>query len=225
MKNFIRNGRLVVALAASALLLVPSPGTTQAALHAYGAEHGYVLYARAAATSAAGTASARPYFIGYGPIKNAYKEGFPNTSIRCLDAELTSAYNPDQNGDYVQIWECNGDANQNWTFVDLGNGWYKILNGYGNHSALVAENDKIDNPSSNGDTVWMWNYIGTCEQQWKPETVRGSPGSNDYLAKIVNKCAGKVLDAEDDPFNNPLKNGDRVQLWSYGGGYNQKWHG
>lgn len=229
MKYVVRHSRLVVALAATALLMVSSMGTAQAASRGYGGEHSDTHYAPGPAASATGTASGGTdfHYIGYGPIKNHYGETAPGNSTRCLDAQnLTPPNTPNYDYDYVQIWSCNGKVNQNWTFSYKGNGWYAILNEYGNHLALTAENDQYDNPGSNGDAVWMWHYFGGCEQLWQPVTVEGEPGSSDYLAKIVNKCYGKVLDAElHPPIAYPSQNGDYVQLWDYHDGTNQMWHG
>src|SRR5262249_4762498 len=48
---------------------------------------------------------------------------------RCLDAETTSTHNPNQNGDVVQIWHCNGNTNQEWALVptQAGSGFYNVV--------------------------------------------------------------------------------------------------
>src|SRR5580658_4751520 len=96
--------------------------------------------------------------LGSGPyiIQNGY-------AGLCLDAEADAHGNPDDDGDSVQLWICNGHSNQNWDATnDNGN---TIANGTGG-LCLDAEADAHGNPADDGDKVQLWSCNGQSNQNW-----------------------------------------------------------
>jgi Ricin-type beta-trefoil lectin domain-like len=98
---------------------------------------------------------------GVGTITNS-------ASGKCLDAEtFDNNHEPGIDGDKVQLYSCNGSANQQWLVGRPGLPGSILNNGTPlDPHALDAENDPLHNPGQNGDKVQMWHYRGTSNQQW-----------------------------------------------------------
>ncbi|MFD9484946.1 non-reducing end alpha-L-arabinofuranosidase family hydrolase [Streptomyces sp. NPDC059991] len=125
---------------------------------------------------------------GTGEIKGA-------TSGRCIDINgFTTA-----NGTQAQLWDCNGQTNQRWTYTSG-----KQLMVYGN-KCLDAKG------TSNGTAVVIWDCNGGAGQQWNINT-------NGTIAGVQS---GLCLDA----VGAATANGTRIQLYSCWTGGNQKWTG
>ncbi|MFI7040492.1 lectin [Microbispora rosea] len=116
-------------------------------------------------------------------------------SGRCLDVTGVSQ----NNGTQVQIWDCNGQANQQWTTTSAGE-----LRVYGNKCLDVNGGSTAD-----GSSVIIWDCNGQSNQQWR----LNSDGS--ITAVGANKC----LDAP----NYSTANGVKLQIWSCNGQANQRW--
>ncbi|WP_250214305.1 lectin [Acrocarpospora catenulata] len=126
----------------------------------------------------------------------------PGTSVlrgvgsnRCLDVTGVSQ----NNGTQVQIWDCNGQNNQQWT--STGSGELRV---YGNKCLDVNGAATAD-----GTAVIIWDCNGQNNQKWR----FNSDGS--ITAVGANKCL--------DVSGNGTANGTKVQIWSCHGGSNQKW--
>ncbi|AWS43450.1 ricin-type beta-trefoil lectin domain protein [Streptosporangium sp. 'caverna'] len=117
------------------------------------------------------------------------------SSGRCLDVANASQ----ANGAQVQIWDCNGQANQQWTSTGAGE-----LRVYGNKCLDVNSQGTAD-----GTQVGIWDCNGQGNQKWR----LNSDGS------ITALGAGKCLDAP----NYSTANGVKLQIWSCSGGVNQRW--
>ncbi|MBB6476521.1 ricin-type beta-trefoil lectin domain protein [Sphaerisporangium rubeum] len=116
-------------------------------------------------------------------------------SNRCLDVANVSQ----TNGTQVQIWDCNGQTNQQWTSTAATE-----LRVYGNKCLDVASAATAD-----GSKVQIWDCNGQNNQKWR----FNSDGS--ITAVGANKC----LDAP----NYSTANGVKLQIWSCNGGTNQRW--
>ncbi|WP_169950876.1 arabinofuranosidase catalytic domain-containing protein [Microbispora sp. H11081] len=116
-------------------------------------------------------------------------------SGRCLDVNGASQ----ANGAQVLIWDCNGQANQQWTTTSASE-----LRVYGNKCLDVYGGGTAD-----GTAVIIWDCNGQNNQKWR----LNSDGS--ITAVGANKCL--------DVSNNGTANGSRVHIWSCHGGTNQKW--
>jgi hypothetical protein len=94
-------------------------------------------------------------------------------SGKCLDAENDSRDNPDNNGDKVQLWTCNGGSNQLWIIGSDGPSPYLPLENvyaleHGHLNVLDARNAGGWNPNINGDPVQIYSDQTTPNQWWYP---------------------------------------------------------
>ncbi|MEO3862626.1 lectin [Acrocarpospora sp. B8E8] len=116
-------------------------------------------------------------------------------SGRCLDVTGVSQ----ANGALAQIWDCNGQANQQWTSTSASE-----LRVYGNKCLDVSGGGTAD-----GASVIIWDCNGQNNQKWR----FNADGS------ITAVGAGKCLDVS----GAGTANGSRVQIWTCHGGTNQRW--
>jgi hypothetical protein len=107
-------------------------------------------------------------------------------SGRCLDVPNSSP----TNGTQVQLWDCQGEDNQQWTLTDAGQ-----LRGYGS-KCLDAEG----NGSSPGTRAIIWDCHGGANQRWNVNTD----------GTITAAQSGLCLDAD----SAGTANGTRVILWT-----------
>jgi non-reducing end alpha-L-arabinofuranosidase len=134
---------------------------------------------------------------GYAPASSGGATG-PITaggnSAKCVDDNGLSF----ANGTKIQMWACNGGANQAWTVESDG-----TLQVFGKCMDITGANN------SNGTLIELWQCNGGANQQWQPEN-----------GQLVNPASGKCLD---DP-NSNTANGTQLELWTCNGGANQQWH-
>ncbi|WP_307848561.1 endo-1,4-beta-xylanase [Microbispora oryzae] len=123
---------------------------------------------------------------GNGAIKSA-------ASGRCLDVPNAST----TDGTQVQIWDCNGQSNQTWTYTSA-----QELRVYGNKCLDAAG-------TGNGVKVQIYSCWGGDNQKWR----LNSDGT------IVGVQSGLCLDAA----GQGTANGTQIQIYSCWGGNNQKW--
>ncbi|NKZ06681.1 lectin [Actinomadura latina] len=116
-------------------------------------------------------------------------------SGRCLDVTGASQ----ANGTRVEIWDCHGQSNQQWTSTAAGE-----LRVYGNKCLDVNNNGTAD-----GTSVIIWDCNGQNNQKWR----LNSDGS--ITAVGANKCL--------DVSGNSTANGAYVQIWTCNGASNQRW--
>ncbi|WP_440555181.1 non-reducing end alpha-L-arabinofuranosidase family hydrolase [Streptomyces sp. SCPE 10] len=117
-------------------------------------------------------------------------------SGRCLDLPNSTT----TDGTYLQIWDCSGQSNQQWTLTD------------GNQLTVLGKCLDVPNHATTAGTqLEIWSCNGGTNQQWRVN----SDGS------VVATESGLCLDAKD----NGTANGTRVQLWTCTGSSNQKWSG
>ncbi|MBC9713162.1 endo-1,4-beta-xylanase [Streptomyces sp. TRM66268-LWL] len=114
-------------------------------------------------------------------------------SGRCVDVPNSST----TDGTQVQLWDCNGQTNQQWTTTASGE-----LRVYGNKCLDAAG-------TANGSRVQIYSCWGGDNQKWR----LNSDGS------IVGVQSGRCLDA----VGAGTANGTGIQLYTCSGGSNQKW--
>jgi hypothetical protein len=117
-------------------------------------------------------------------------------SGRCVDVTGVSQ----TLGTAVQLWDCNGQANQLWHQTAAGE-----LRVYSDTRCLDANNQG----TANGTTVVIWSCNGQANQQWR----LNADGS------ITGVQSGRCLDAA----NAGTGNGTALQLWDCSGQPNQRW--
>jgi endoglucanase len=138
------------------------------------------------------------YSIGSGtsgPPASGGQEIVGTASGRCIDVPNAST----TNGTQVQLWDCNGNSNQRWTYTSS-----KQLMVYGNKCL-----DANGNGTTNGTTVIIWDCNGQTNQQW-------NVNSNGSISGVQS---GLCLDA----VGAGTANGTKLQLYSCWGGSNQQW--
>ncbi len=114
-------------------------------------------------------------------------------SAKCVDANGQSS----ADGTKIQMWDCNGGPNQQWTVASNG-----TIQVYGKCLDITGAN------YANGTGIELWTCNGGANQQW-----HASSGT------LVNPASGKCLD---DP-NSNTNNGTQLGLWTCNGGSNQQW--
>ncbi|KOV87761.1 1,4-beta-xylanase [Streptomyces sp. NRRL WC-3618] len=114
-------------------------------------------------------------------------------SGRCLDINGFTTVN----GTQAQIWDCNGQTNQRWTYTSA-----KELKIYGN-KCLDAKG------TANSSPVIIWDCNGGTNQQWNITTDGGIAG---VQSKLCLDAVGAAT-----------TNGTKIQLYSCWSGSNQKW--
>ncbi|MFC4133604.1 non-reducing end alpha-L-arabinofuranosidase family hydrolase [Hamadaea flava] len=114
-------------------------------------------------------------------------------SGRCLDVPNASQ----TNGTRVQLYDCNGQANQKWTYTAS-----KQLTVYGNKCL-----DANGAATANGTAIIIWDCNGGSNQQW-------NVNSNGTISGVQS---GRCLDVWG------TGNGQQVQLYDCHGQANQQW--
>jgi hypothetical protein len=117
-------------------------------------------------------------------------------SGRCVDVPGASQ----TSGTQVELWDCNGGANQQWTATAAGE-----LRVYGNDCL-----DASGQGTSPGTKVDISTCTGGSNQKW---TV-GADGT------ITGAQSGLCLDAT----GAGTANGTLIELWTCNGGGNQRWN-
>ena len=116
-------------------------------------------------------------------------------SGRCLDVPNATT----TNGTQVQLWDCNNQTQQSWTYTSA-----KQLQVYGS-KCLDANN----RGTTNGTTVIIWDCNGQPNQQWNVNANGTITGVQSGLCVDANGAA--------------TANGTKIILWSCNGGSNQQW--
>ncbi len=116
-------------------------------------------------------------------------------SGRCVDVPNQSQ----TNGTQVELWDCNGGSNQQWTSTAAGE--LRVYGGF----CLDAANQG----TGTGTKVDIYTCNGGANQKW---TVNAD-------GTITGDQSGLCLDAT----GNATANGTLLELWTCNGGGNQKW--
>jgi hypothetical protein len=115
------------------------------------------------------------------------------SGAKCVDDNGQSS----ADGAKIQIWDCNGGANQAWTVES--NGTVQVL---GKCMDITGAS------TANGALIELWTCNGGANQQWHAQN-----------GQLVNPASGKCLD---DP-GPSTANGAQLDLWACNGGTNQQW--
>ncbi|WUH89552.1 ricin-type beta-trefoil lectin domain protein [Streptomyces sp. NBC_00433] len=118
---------------------------------------------------------------------------------KCLDVPNSST----TAGTQLQIWDCNGQANQSWTRTSSGQ-----LTVFSGGSQLCL--DAYNNQTTAGTKVVTWSCNGGANQQW-------SVNSN---GTVTSTQSGLCLDVT----GASTANGALAELWTCNGGSNQQWN-
>ncbi|AUG81886.1 alpha-L-arabinofuranosidase [Kitasatospora sp. MMS16-BH015] len=152
----------------------------------------------AALTAALAAVAALATMVVAGPAQAATTGALRGTgSGRCLDVQNAAT----TDGAALQIYDCSGGANQQWTLTSANQ-----LTVYGNKCLDVP-----NHATTAGTRVQIWSCSGGANQQWKVN----ADGS------IVGVESGLCLDVT----GGATANGSAVELWTCNGRSNQQWTG
>jgi hypothetical protein len=133
------------------------------------------------------------YSMSSGGLQNVELVG--GQSGRCIDDPNSST----TNGTQMQLFDCNGNANQRWTYTAS-----KQFTLFGNKCL-----DASGRGTTNGTPVIIWDCNGQTNQQW-------NINSNGTITGVQS---GLCLDAT----GAVTANGTKIIIWSCNGGANQQW--
>jgi endo-1,4-beta-xylanase len=117
---------------------------------------------------------------------------------KCLDVPGQST----TLGTQLQIWDCSGGANQNWSHTSANQ-----LTVYSGGTLRCL--DAYNNQTSPGTKVEIWSCSGSANQQWR----LNSDGT------VTGVQSGLCLDVT----GASTADGAVVELWTCNGGSNQRW--
>ncbi|MFG1807827.1 arabinofuranosidase catalytic domain-containing protein [Streptomyces sp. NPDC049040] len=117
---------------------------------------------------------------------------------KCLDVPNSST----ATGTQLQIWDCSGGANQQFTRTSSGQ-----LTVYSGGSQLCL--DASGQGTANGTKVVTWTCNGQSNQQWNVSSDGSVTGAQSGLCLDVTGASSA--------------NGALVELWACNGGSNQRW--
>jgi hypothetical protein len=120
----------------------------------------------------------------------------PTVSAKCMEV----ASNGSADGDNVQQWGCSGNANQRFSFEDMGSGYYRIRN--------MNSGRCLD--------VWGWSTADganvaqyACGTGYNQQFQAVDEGNGVY--HFIARHSGKALDLS----NGSLSDGGNIQQWTY----------
>ena len=112
----------------------------------------------------------------------------------------------DDGGSVVQ-WAANSGTNQQWQFVDVGGGYYNLVN---RNSGKCL--DVYNNSTADGGSLVQWTCHGGANQKWQWVAI------GDYF-NLKAQVSGKCLDVD----TVSTADGAKMQQWTCGSGFNQQW--
>jgi hypothetical protein len=134
------------------------------------------------------------------------------THSKCLDADKWPV---DQDGTRVQLWDCNGESQQQWYFWHLNSNNYLIANA--RHGRILDAD--LNAICCNGARVQLWRHIpGNLNQTWWVWT----DGLGLYIQNNHPLANRRVIDVDT---NGHGANGTKIQLWTWNGENQQNWAG
>ncbi|WP_437666953.1 RICIN domain-containing protein [Sorangium sp. So ce1182] len=108
----------------------------------------------------------------------------------------------------LDLWDCNGQTNQQFRFEVIDGGYYRIRNVNSNKCLDVRSASTAD-----GAALVQYTCHTSANQQWTVTDL----GSD--TVRITSRLSGKSLDA----YGAATANGTAIVQWGYSGGANQKW--
>ncbi|MEU6534200.1 non-reducing end alpha-L-arabinofuranosidase family hydrolase [Streptomyces sp. NPDC046928] len=111
-------------------------------------------------------------------------------------------------GARITQWSRNDQSQQQWRFIDSGNGSYRIAS---RHSGKVL--DVYNWSTTNGGSIVQWSDLNATNQQWR------LADSSDGYVRLVSRHSGKALEVQGA---STADNANIVQYDDWGGA-NQQW--
>jgi hypothetical protein len=149
-------------------------------------------------------------FLGAQPAQAASVD--PNASYVLVNRNSGKALDVHNlaTGDGARItqWTRNDQKQQQWQFVDSGNGYYRLKS---RHSGKVL--DVHNWSTANGGPIVQWSDLNGANQQWR---LADSP---DGHVRLISRHSGKALEVQGA---STADNANIVQYDDWGGA-NQQW--
>ncbi|MFB7248365.1 non-reducing end alpha-L-arabinofuranosidase family hydrolase [Streptomyces populi] len=149
-------------------------------------------------------------FLGAQPAEAATVD--PNASYLLVNRNSGKAldvYNMATNdGARITQWTRNDQNQQQWQFVDSGDGYYRIKS---RHSGKVL--DVYNRSTANGGPIVQWTDLNGTNQQWRPAD------SSDGYVRLISRHSNKALEVQGA---STADNANIVQYDDWGG-TNQQW--
>ncbi|GHI06233.1 hypothetical protein Scel_45540 [Streptomyces cellostaticus] len=117
------------------------------------------------------------------------------------------AYGTSDGGSLVQ-WSRNGGTNQQWKFIDAGNGNYRLQN---RNSGKVLDDYKWSKTA--GSKLVQWRDLNGANQQFHMEK------SSDGYVRLINRFSGMAVEVQ----GGSKSDGGRIVQNRDRGGVNQQW--
>ncbi|MEQ0560343.1 RICIN domain-containing protein [Amycolatopsis sp. NEAU-NG30] len=111
-------------------------------------------------------------------------------------------------GAAVVQWDRHDGANQQWRFVDAGDGYYRLQN---RNSGNVLDDYRWSKTAGSG--MVQWHDLGGANQQFRLEK------SPDGHVRLINRFSGMALEV---PAGSKTAGARVAQYWDWGGA-NQQW--
>jgi len=118
-----------------------------------------------------------------------------------LYMDVSGGLSAQADGDNIQQWTSNNQANQQFQFTHLGDGVYKILV---THSMKSMDVSGGPSATQNGVNVQQWTYFGSSNQKF---IVYPTP---DGFYKLIPTNGGKIVEVS----NASTSTGGNVQQWT-----------
>ncbi|WP_199039364.1 pectate lyase family protein [Glycomyces salinus] len=161
---------------------------------------------KVAGLSAVGAGAAGTGLLAVGPAQAVETGTWYNIQSRHSGLYLDILDLSTEGGAELIQWNGTGNTNQQFRFLDSGDGYYRIQ---ARHSGLVL--DVWEWNADNGATIAQWDDLGGTNQQWQ---VNESGG----YATFINRFSGKALDV----WENSTEPGTRISQYDPTGGNNQQ---
>jgi hypothetical protein len=200
--SLIRRTMIALVLAAIAPLAVAGSAEAATAVH-----HGPVAAAIAHAPE-----QVLPGAVWQGEYTIANE-----AASKCLDADATAG---GVNGNKIQIWDCNVQAQQSWTFWETSPGSQVFYITNARYPSKCLDMDLNTFPSD-GTKVQLWDCNYQKQQLFYLPWMDASGRTLGFHQFTANAATRFVLDADN---SHGLANGSKVQLWENLSGKNQFWH-
>ncbi|MBA2813275.1 RICIN domain-containing protein [Streptomyces sp. KM273126] len=111
-------------------------------------------------------------------------------------------------GARITQWSRNDQAQQQWQFVDSGNGHYRLRS---RHSNKVP--DVHNSSTDDGGSIVRWADNNTANQQFRLADSEGG------YVRLINRNSGKALEVQ----NAATNDGANIVQYADRGGANQQW--
>lgn len=151
-----------------------------------------------------GGRSARPQLVSRFPLANTVYRIESRASGKVVDVRSAGTAN---NTPVIQ-WPWRNSANQKWTFISTGDGYFKIRDQKSGKLLEVGGRSRV-----NGGTMNIWSDANVFQQHWAVTPIGG-----DYFI-LTNRLSQRVLEVP----GAPTADGTVLDQWDHNGGGHQQW--